>query len=79
LEIIEFYTALLVELYSSISIQDVHGWCPEHGVRVFQPFKYVTCVTILCEPNGKTKPFTAYAIVICPEPDMPFNAPETIS
>ena len=24
----------LVELYSSISIQDAYGWCPEHGVRV---------------------------------------------
>jgi hypothetical protein len=23
-----------VELYSSISIQDAYGWCPEHGVRV---------------------------------------------
>ena len=46
------------------------------GVRstvcVFQPFKYVTDVTILCELNGKTEPFTAYAIVICPEPELPF-------
>ena len=46
------------------------------GVRstvcVFQPFKYVTGVTILCEPNGKTEPFIAYAIVICPGPEMPF-------
>ena len=46
------------------------------GVRstvcVFQPFKYVTDVTILCELNGKTEPFIAYAIVICPEPELPF-------
>ena len=46
------------------------------GVRstvcVFQPLKYVTGVTILREPNGKTEPFIAYAIVTCPEPDMPF-------
>mgnify|MGYP001279451585 FL=1 len=46
------------------------------GVRstvcVFQPFKYVTDVTILCEFNGKTEPFKTYAIVICPEPELPF-------
>ena len=41
-------------------------------VCMFQPFEYVTGVTIQCEPNGKTEPFIAYAIVICPEPDMPF-------
>ena len=46
------------------------------GVRskvcVFKPFNYVTGVTILSEPNGKTEPFTAYAVVICPEPDISF-------
>ena len=46
------------------------------GVRstvcVFQPLKYVTGVTILREPNGKTESFTSKTILICPKLDMPF-------